>query len=123
MSAHKVRLRNATPDDSPAIAVLLGQLGYPTDSIEIPQRLENIKSHGGTVVLAVDERDTPRGLISLTSHWGIHSSRPTAYINALVIADGARGMGIGKTLVEYAGQWGLDNGCDRINVTSAEHRD
>jgi GNAT superfamily N-acetyltransferase len=123
MSAPAIRVRTATSDDSPAIAVLLGQLGYPCDSREIPQRLENIASHGGTVVVAVDENDTPRGLISLTRHWGIHSSRPTAYINALVIADSARGMGIGKTLVAYARQWGLDNRCDHINVTSAEHRD
>ena len=82
-----------------------------------------MKSHGGTVVLAVDEDDTPLGLIALTRHWGMHSSGSTTYIMALVIADGARGMGVGKRLVNFARQWGINNGCDHMTVTSAEHRD
>jgi GNAT superfamily N-acetyltransferase len=123
MSARDVRTRNATPADSTAIASLLGQLGYPCEETEVPQRLTNVLEHGGAVVLAVDESDTPLGLISLTRHWGLHSGSPTAYISALVISDGARGMGVGKTLVAYARKWGIDLGCEHINVTSAEHRD
>ncbi len=122
MSARDVRTRNATPADSAAIASLLGQLGYPSDEKEIPQRLANVVGRGGAVVLAVDDTDTPLGLISLTIHSGLHSSSPTAYIMALVIDDRARGMGVGKTLVNYARKWGIDNGCEHINVTSAEHR-
>lgn len=74
-------------------------------------------------MLAVDESDTPLGLISLTRHWGLHASGPVAYIMALVIAEEARGLGVGKMLVAFAKKWGLANGCERITVTSAEHRD
>lgn len=123
MSARDIRTRNATAADSPAIAALLGQLGYPSEEREIPKRLANVIEHGGAVVLAIDGGDTPLGLISLTRHWGLHSSGPVAYIMALVIAEDARGMGVGKALVEYAKQWGVHNGCERITVTSAEHRD
>jgi GNAT superfamily N-acetyltransferase len=123
MTARDVRTRNATPADAPSIAALLGQLGYPSDEGEIPRRMASVMAHGGTVVLAVDESEVPLGLIALTRHWGLHSSGPIAYIMALVIAEGARGMGVGKTLVDYAKRWGIDNACDRITVTSAEHRD
>src|SRR6476469_979343 len=121
MSAPDIRTRTAAA--SPAIAALLGQLGYPGDEREIPRRLANVVQHAGAVVLAVDDSDTPVGLISLTLHWGLHASAPVAYIMALVIAAESRGRGVGKILVDYAKQWGIDNGCERITVTSAEHRD
>ena len=123
MTARDLQIRDAVPDDSPAIARLLGELGYPCEASEIPGRLSGVRSHGGTVALAVDDDDNPLGLISLTHHWGLHSSEPTAYIAALVIGDGARGRGVGKRLVDFARQWGINNGCDHITVTSAEHRD
>ncbi|HUQ48194.1 MAG TPA: GNAT family N-acetyltransferase [Gemmatimonadaceae bacterium] len=123
MTARHLQVRDATPGDAPAIARLLGELGYPSEASEIPGRLSRVRAHGGTVVLAVDDDDNPLGLISLTIHWGLHSSGSTAYIMALVIAEAARGTGVGKRLVEYARQWGTENGCDHITVTSAEHRD
>lgn len=123
MTARKVHVRNATRDDAPAIAALLAELGYPGDQEEIPERLAKVVAHGGAVVLAVDQSDAALGLISLTRFWSLHSSGPVAYIMALVIANDARGRGVGKTLVDYAKQWGIDNGCERITVTSAEHRD
>lgn len=118
-----VQIRNATADDSPSIAALLSQLGYPADSAEMPARLSRMLKHGGSVVLAVDRDDSPLGLLAMTRHWGLHSSGPIAYIMALIIAETARRRGVGKALVDYAKQWGIDNGCERINVTSAEHRD
>lgn len=118
----EVQIRKATADDSHSIAALLGQLGYPSDTVAIPGRLSGVLEHGGTVVLAVDSDDSALGLLALTRHWGLHSSGPIAYIMALVIAEGARRRGVGKALVDYAKRWGIDNGCERITVTSAEHR-
>ena len=122
MNDRDVRIRNATPEDSADIAALLGQLGYPSDEAEIPGRLSGVLAHGGAVVLAVDAADRPLGLLCLTRHWGLHASGPTVYIMALVIADGARRRGVGVKLVDYARQWGMENGCERIAVTSAERR-
>ena len=123
MDDRDVQLRNANPDDSAAVAELLGQLGYPSPPSEIPRRIADVLSHGGSVVVAVDVSDTPLGLLCLTRHWGLHASGGTAYIMALVIAENARGRGVGKKLVDYARQWGVENGCESITVTSAEHRD
>ena len=74
------------------------------------------------MLLAVDGSDKPLGLISLTRHWGMHATGPTVYIMALVIAEEARGLGVGRKLVAFARQWGLEHGCVHITVTSAEHR-
>jgi GNAT superfamily N-acetyltransferase len=122
MTARNVHIRDATPADAGAMALLLGQLGYPTHEGEIPQRLAIVLEHGGAVVLAVDDNDSPLGLLCLTRHLGIHANGPTAYINALVIGDGARRRGVGNALVQFAKEWGIKNRCEAISVTSAEHR-
>lgn len=122
MTSRSIRIRNAGPEDSQAIAALLGELGYPSEPADIPDRISGVRGHGGAVMLAVDDNAT-LGLLCLTRHWGLHATGPTAYIMALVISERARRRGVGNALVEYAKQWGLDNGCERIAVTSAEHRD
>jgi len=50
------------------------------------------------------------------------SSRPVAYITALVTASAARRRGVGQLLVGSAKRWATEQGCVRLSVTSAERR-
>ncbi|MEO5903960.1 MAG: GNAT family N-acetyltransferase [Gemmatimonadaceae bacterium] len=122
MTNLKVVIRSARPDESVAIATLLTELGYPSNAGDIPGRMSGVLAHGGAVVVAVTEDDTPLGLMALAPYWGLHTAGPSAYIIALVIAATARRRGVGKALVDYAKRWAVDNGCERLVVTSAEHR-
>jgi GNAT superfamily N-acetyltransferase len=121
-SSASVRLRDATPEDAGEIAVLLCELGYPSDAKEIPSRLHALLEEGGAVLLAVDETGTALGMMSLARHATLHSSAPAAYITALVTASSARRRGVGRMLVEEAKRWARGAGCARLSLTSAEHR-
>ena len=114
-------IRSATADDAPALATLLSQLGYPTPAESVPARLFAVARDGGTVFLA-QGADGPLGLAALTSHAAIHAAAPVAYITALVVSEQARGMGVGRSLVDAAERWARARGCVRLSVTSAERR-
>ena len=116
-----IEIRGARDDDSDAIAELLGELGYPTPSGEVGSRLTALRSSDYAVRLTVRDGRVV-GLISLHRLAGIHSSSPACYIMALVIHSTMRGQGVGKLLLGEAERWALERGCDRIVVTSANHR-
>jgi GNAT superfamily N-acetyltransferase len=121
-SAANIRLRNAEADDAADIAALLAQLGYPADARDIPSRLSALVDEGGAVILAVDSGGRTLGMMALARHSTLHSHAPVAYIMALVTALSARRRGVGRTLVEAAKSWARTNKCNRLTVTSAEHR-
>ena len=117
-----VRIRRPSAGDTPAMAALLSELGYPAQASDLPDRVRAMEAEGSTVLLAVDEADTPIGLASVARHATIHADAPVAYITALVTTAGARGKGVGRALVDAAERWAREQGCVRLSVTSAEHR-
>jgi GNAT superfamily N-acetyltransferase len=117
-----IRVRNAMPSDAPAMARLLGELGYPTEAGAIPARLTAVESGGGSTFVVVGVEDRVVGLASVTKLAALHVDAPVCYITALVTAPDARGQGVGRLLVSAAEQWARAQGCIRLSVTSAEHR-
>ncbi len=122
MGDRDFHLRDVDLEDATTVAKLLSELGHPTDAADIPKRLPHVLAEGGAVKLAVDDDDSPLGLLILSKHWGLHAPGPVAYIAALVVTASARRRGVGKAFVEYARDWGSAQGCSRLTVTSAEHR-
>jgi GNAT superfamily N-acetyltransferase len=114
--------RVATPQDAPAIADLLGQLGYPTSAESVPARLAALNAQGGVVIVAVAEQARVVGFASGARHATIHADGEVAYVTALVTDAKARRQGVGRALLAALEQWALMHGCSRLSVTSAEHR-
>ena len=117
-----MRVRDATPADAPAMARLLGELGYPADAGVMPARLAAVASGGGITFLVVAPDDRVVGLASVATLSTLHVDAPVCYITALVAAPDTRGQGVGRLLVSAAEQWARARGCVRLSVTSAEHR-
>jgi GNAT superfamily N-acetyltransferase len=122
MSGATMRVRNATRADAPAMAQLLGELGYPTDAEVVPSRLLAVESAGGRTFLVVGADDRVLGLASVARLAALHVDAPVCYITALVAAQDSRGQGVGRLLVSAAEGWAQAHGCVRLSVTSAEHR-
>lgn len=118
----EVSTRRAAESDAAAIAALLGQLGYPTSADEVPARLVAMDPSTNAVFLTTNSGDLPVGLVAVHCMSALHAREPVAMIMALVVAPEGRGRGIGRELVRAAEEWARSRGCERLMVTSAEHR-
>jgi GNAT superfamily N-acetyltransferase len=117
-----LRIRPATADDALALARLLGQLGYPTDSDEIPARLERLEARPGTTVIVAENADGVVGVLTVHLFPSLHTSEPVAWLTAVVVEETARGQGIGAALVKRAEEWAAEHGANRVSLTSALRR-
>jgi GNAT superfamily N-acetyltransferase len=115
-------IRDALPADAPAIATLLGQLGYPTDAGAAAERLQRLRILGDRVIVA--ELDAAVvGLAHLQVTPAIERDRPAAKIGALVVDETRRGQGIGSALVAELEAEARARGCGLLYLTTAEQRD
>ncbi len=116
-----LELGDVVESDLRALPTLLAQLGYAADAGALPGRIARIRAGGGQIVVA-RERGLVLGVLTLAFLPLLHHERPLARISALVVAEGARGHGVGRRLVAEAERIARDRGCGRIEVTSADHR-
>lgn len=115
-------IRDARAGDAPAIADLLGQLGYPTDETAVAGRLERLLILGDRVVVA-DADGAVAGLAHLQVSPAIEYDRPAAKLAALVVAESRRGEGIGRALVAAIEDEARLRGCALLYLTTSERRD
>lgn len=117
-----MRIRKATGDDAPALARLLGELGYPTDADELVDRLERYETKGAGRVLAVVDGDQVVAFAAVELRYPIHHASPTGYVSSLAVSSTCRRRGVGGLLLSGVEAFARDAGCSRVVVTSAEHR-
>lgn len=121
-----VRIRDASPEDAQALAVLLDELGYPTDPTAVAERMAVIEgtpvsramvavadaADGGQVVGLAVVHVLP--FIEHPGHW--------ARLAALVVSSRSRGGGVGKALVTAVEQHARQSGATMVEVTSSARR-
>jgi N-acetylglutamate synthase-like GNAT family acetyltransferase len=115
-------IRRAEEADAEAIARLLDQLGYPADNAEVPERLQRLRAnHRGAVLLAEREHEVV-GLATVHILSVLNRRRDVAWLTALVVDESVRGSGVGRLLVTAAEDFARQSGCERLSVTTQEHR-
>lgn len=117
-----ISIRSILPPDFPAIAALLGELGYPVRGDDLPSRFERLQQDGHSVAYVATHDPHVVGLATVHSFPLMHAAVPVALLTSLVVAESARGQGVGRRLVDAAEAWARKTGCARIIVTTAEHR-
>jgi GNAT superfamily N-acetyltransferase len=118
----KYRIRSAASDDSKQLAALVQQLGYPADERLIRDQLARLTSLPGTMIIVADDVGAVIGLLCFSIIPLLHLSGGLGRISALVVASQFKGQGVGRRLVAEAEEFAWNNGCDRIEITSGDHR-
>ena len=116
-------IRDARPDDSDAIAVLISQLNYPTDGAFIARRLMEFLESPHAFVLVAELGDEVVGVLSFNSEIAFHKEGRIGSITALSVREDIRGKNIGSKLVEACEKRALEQGCHRIAVASGIQRE
>lgn len=118
-----MQIRLANTKDASAVNELLHQLGYSQDgAAATATRIQAWNADLSSAAYVADADGKVLGLVAVhvcpfferTGSWG--------RIVALVVADHARGKGIGRQLVTAAESFAASHGCVRVEVTSADRR-
>ncbi|MEV0950805.1 GNAT family N-acetyltransferase [Promicromonospora sp. NPDC050249] len=122
-----MHIRRALPVDAPAIAPLLGQLGYPSTAEDVAARFARLAGSENDVAwLAVDPGgDDAEAVIGFGAghlFWPYELDAPLAELTALVVAESNRGTGAGRALVTTFEEWATAAGAVRATVSSAVRR-
>ena len=112
-----MKIRAATPADSPAVADLATQLGYPTSPEQAAARLRDLATRPENAVLAAEVDGVVIGWIQVAGAYRV-DSEPYAEIAALVVDAAHRGGGIGAELVAAADDWAVRHGFRTLRVRS-----
>lgn len=116
-----LEIRGAGPEDAPALASLLAELGYPAPADVVARRLAALDGAGDQTLVAV-EGAAILGLVTVHVTPVLHRPAPVGRLTALVVAAPARGSGVGRALVTAAEEILSARGCELAEVTSNRQR-
>ena len=118
-----VKIRRARTSDAARMAVLSGELGYPTSTPQMARRLKALNPTKQHAAFVAD--DPEHGVVGWihVSFTPLLEVEPRAEVNGLVVGDGQRSKGAGRLLLEEAERWARKNRCKSMSVRSNVIRD
>lgn len=122
MASSPIAIRDAIIEDAAVIAVLLGELGYPSQPDGVRTRLARLLVGEGSRVFVAEREAKVLGVLGLHRMPVLTSLSDIAMIIALVVAERDRRSGVGRLLIARAEDEARAWQCGRIMVTSAERR-
>jgi GNAT superfamily N-acetyltransferase len=115
-------VREARLSDSPAIAELISQLGYPTTPDEMAARLEPILSNQEYITFLAEVGGEIVGLAGARLGNAFEFAGGYARLTGLVVGESWRSKGIGELLLDRIEVWAREQGVSRVILTSSAHR-
>jgi ribosomal protein S18 acetylase RimI-like enzyme len=116
-------IRPATPDDAPAAASLLTELGYTQPVEFFRERLEIFGNKPDELVLVAEQAGSVVGILAFRAFLYFHEPGKQGRIIALVVSESVRGRGIGRDMVAEAEKFAVNCGCKRMEVTTGTQRE
>jgi GNAT superfamily N-acetyltransferase len=106
-------IRRAETKDAEAIAHLAGELGYPSSTEDIVQRMKMLS--GDDAVFVAESDGDVVGWIHVGPILSLESGA-CAEIRGLVVTEARRGSGVGAVLVRAAEDWARGRGQKRLRL-------
>ncbi|MDH5224184.1 MAG: GNAT family N-acetyltransferase [Actinomycetota bacterium] len=124
----EVSVRMASPDDWPAVAGLLVELGrgVAAGTADDPTHRQSFAGHLrqlGHVTLVAELDHDLVGVIDMEYHQRLGDHRPQARVNDVVVTERARGAGVGTELLRRAEALARKRGCFRMALVTAGWRE
>ena len=121
-------MRMALPEDWPAVAALLVELGRGVAAGTADDATHRLRFGGhiaqiATVTLVASRDGEVVGMIDMEYHQRLGDHRPQARVNDLVVTDRVRGQGVGSVLLRRAEELARKRGCFRMALVTAAWRE
>jgi GNAT superfamily N-acetyltransferase len=123
-------IRAATVEDWPQVAELLVELGRDVSpwAAANPSYVIRFGGHLAlreTRTLVAQELGGSRlfGFLDMEFRQRLGHPRPQAWVNDLVVTEGARGQGVGRALLASAEELARRRGCFRMSLETGAHRE
>jgi ribosomal protein S18 acetylase RimI-like enzyme len=113
----KPALRDAKPGDAAAIVALAASIGAEVEAKGVRKRLAALAKDKLAPIVATLGKDVV-GVCTIERMTTLHRDRPVGRISMLVVAEHARGHGIGRMLTEAAEATLRKLGCGLLEITS-----
>jgi GNAT superfamily N-acetyltransferase len=115
-------IRRATESDIPHVLRLVAQLDYDVENEAGEAGARAVLADPACVTLLAEEEERIVGLVGFHVVPQLHHAAPVLTLDELVVAEGARGGGIGAELLAAAVAHARAAGCAVVDVASAFHR-
>jgi GNAT superfamily N-acetyltransferase len=116
-------IRAALASDAAALSELVTQLGYPAPPEELARRLALLTELSKAIALVATDGEKVTGIATCHIIRSINSTDPIAQLTTLVVHERVRGTGVGSKLVAAVETYAIENGCEKISVTSGIQRE
>jgi ribosomal protein S18 acetylase RimI-like enzyme len=118
-----LRVRPAAEADAATVAVLVTQLGYPSDVSQVLARMRRVQDDPDIRMLVAENDAGIVGMIGIMVFPAFHRDGLHGYITALAVEEAVRGSGAGATLLKAAEAWFAGRGIAKVTLTTAAHRE
>jgi GNAT superfamily N-acetyltransferase len=117
-----IGIRPAEARDAEAVARLVTQLGYPTTTADMQDRLRVLLSHPDYHVVVAERNGAVAGIAGAHVGRALESDGVHGRVIALAVDEGCKRCGIGTRLMEYLEGWLKAQGAVMLILTSGNHR-
>jgi GNAT superfamily N-acetyltransferase len=115
-------IRDAVIRDAEEVSTLISELGYPTTSEAMRDRLSMILTDPSYATFVADRDGCVVGVAGVTLSRYYEKDGLYSRLTVLAVSSTARGLGIGAQLVQAIESWSTARGAREVFVNSAFHR-
>jgi len=124
VSGDRLLIRRANDSDLQAAFKLMAELGYPDLTIaRFAEIYCAVQKHPAMTLIVSEVDDEVVGLASISHRPQLRLASDLITIDELVVADSARGLGVGRALLEHVKEMAGSSGARRLELETNRARE